>query len=83
MPNIIIDFGLTYCSNGDLLQYINDAEHFEEEIIRFYTAELIEALEQLHARHIIHRDLKVRRNIIIIISVLILNGFVNSRKIFF
>ncbi|CAF1139755.1 unnamed protein product [Rotaria sordida] len=51
-------FGLTYCSNGDLLQYITDADHFEEEIVRFYAAELIEALEQLHIRHIIHRDLK-------------------------
>ncbi|CAF4971373.1 unnamed protein product [Rotaria sp. Silwood1] len=51
-------FGLTYCSNGDLLQYITDAGHFEENIVRFYAAELIEALEQLHIRHIIHRDLK-------------------------
>lgn len=55
----IVDFGLTYCSNGDLLQYINDAGHFELDIVRFYAAELIEALEQLHIRNIIHRDLKV------------------------
>ncbi|CAF3564581.1 unnamed protein product [Rotaria socialis] len=51
-------FGLTYCSNGDLLQYINDAGHFQEDIVRFYSAELVEALEKLHVRNIIHRDLK-------------------------
>jgi serine/threonine protein kinase len=54
-----IDFGLTYCANGDLLQYITEADHFEEDVVRFYSAEIIEALEQLHIRHIIHRDLKV------------------------
>lgn len=56
-----LDFGLTYCSNGDLLQYITDAGHFEEDVVRFYAAELIEAVEQLHARNIIHRDLKVHQ----------------------
>lgn len=54
-----LDFGLTYCPNGDLLQYINTAGHFEEDIVRFYAAELIEALEHLQNRQIIHRDLKV------------------------
>lgn len=53
------DFGLTYCSSGDLLQYINDAGHFEPETVRFYAAELVEALEHLHTRRIVHRDLKV------------------------
>ena len=60
--SLIVDFGLTYCSNGDLLQYINDAGQFQLDIVRFYSAELIEALEQLHIRSIIHRDLKVRNN---------------------
>ncbi|CAF3308782.1 unnamed protein product, partial [Rotaria sp. Silwood2] len=51
-------FGLTHCSNGDFLQYINDAGHLEEEVVRFCATQLIEALEQLHIRHIIYRDLK-------------------------
>ncbi|UJR21661.1 hypothetical protein I4U23_024738 [Adineta vaga] len=51
-------FGLTYCSNGDLLQHITDVGHFDLETVRFYSAEIVEALEQLHIRHIIHRDLK-------------------------
>ncbi len=50
---------MTYCPNGDLLQYITDAGHLEIDVVRFYSAELIEALEQLHIRNIIHRDLKV------------------------
>ena len=57
-----LDFGLTYCPNGDLLQYITDAGHFHEDITRFYSAELVEALEELHNRKIIHRDLKVNRS---------------------
>jgi serine/threonine protein kinase len=60
--HLYLDFGLTYCCNGDLLQYITDAGHFDIEVVRFYSAELIEALEQLHIRHIIHRDLKVINN---------------------
>jgi len=58
---LILDFGLTYCPNGDLLQYILDAGHFELDIVRFYAAEIIEAIEQLHIRKIIHRDLKVNQ----------------------
>ena len=56
---MLVDFGLTYCPNGDLLQYITDAGHLEENVVRFYAAELTEALEHLHNRQIIHRDLKV------------------------
>jgi len=51
-------FGLTYCPNGDLLQYILDAGHLEIDAVRFYSAELVEALEQLHSLQILHRDLK-------------------------
>jgi len=65
---ICLDFGLTYCPNGDLLQYITDAGHLEEEVVRFYAAELIEALEQLHNRHIVHRDLKVNFYLFILIK---------------
>ena len=50
---------MTYCPNGDLLQYITDAGHFEEDIVRFYAAELVEVLEHLQQRRIVHRDLKV------------------------
>lgn len=53
------DFALTYCSNGDLLQYITSSGRFKDHIVQFYAAELVEALEQLHNRQIIHRDLKV------------------------
>jgi serine/threonine protein kinase len=63
----MLDFGLTYCPNGDLLQYITDAGHLEIDAVRFYSAELIEALEQLHIRNIIHRDLKVIRDYFILL----------------
>jgi len=51
-------FALTYCPNGDLLQYINHTEYRSEHVTRFYAAELVEALEHLQKRRIIHRDLK-------------------------
>ena len=54
-----IDFALTYCPNGDLLQYISQPEYRCDDVTRFYAAELIEALEHLQKRRIIHRDLKV------------------------
>lgn len=59
------DFALTYCPNGDLLQYINQPEYRSEEVTRFYAFELVQALEHLQERRIIHRDLKVIRSSII------------------
>ena len=67
-----LDFGLTYCSNGDLLQHITDADHFDLETVRFYSAELVEALEQLHIRHVVHRDLKVMTHSQLFVSNLFL-----------
>ncbi|KAI8512154.1 3-phosphoinositide dependent protein kinase-1 [Branchiostoma belcheri] len=52
------DFGLSYAKNGELLPYIQKLGSFDEECTRFYTAEIILALEHLHGLGIIHRDLK-------------------------
>jgi serine/threonine protein kinase len=47
------------CAGGELLTYINCyAGHFSLELARFYTAEIINILEYLHANSIAHRDLK-------------------------
>ncbi|XP_035695063.1 3-phosphoinositide-dependent protein kinase 1-like isoform X1 [Branchiostoma floridae] len=51
-------FGLSYAKNGELLPYIQKLGSFDEECTRFYTAEIILALEHLHGLGIIHRDLK-------------------------
>lgn len=51
-------FGLSYAKNGELLKYIRKIGSFDETCTRFYTAEIVVALEYLHYKGIIHRDLK-------------------------
>ncbi|XP_039205577.1 3-phosphoinositide-dependent protein kinase 1-like [Crotalus tigris] len=48
-------FGLSYAKNGELLKYIRKIGSFDETCTRFYTAEIVAALEYLHGKGIIHR----------------------------
>ena len=52
------DFVMTRATNGDLLTYLQKAVRFELEVARFYTAELVHAVEHMHMQGVIHRDLK-------------------------
>lgn len=49
------DFGLSYAKNGELLKYIRKIGSFDETCTRFYSAEIVSALEYLHNVGIIHR----------------------------
>ncbi|EGW09760.1 3-phosphoinositide-dependent protein kinase 1 [Cricetulus griseus] len=49
------NFGLSYAKNGELLKYIRKIGSFDETCTRFYTAEIVSALEYLHGKGIIHR----------------------------
>lgn len=49
---------LDYCPGGDLSQHLSKEKRFTEERAKIYLCEIILALEDLHKRDIIFRDLK-------------------------
>ena len=49
---------LDYCPGGDLSKHLQIEKRFTEERARFYICEVLLALEDLHRRDIIFRDLK-------------------------
>lgn len=51
-------FVLSYANNGELLRYIDKISCFDLECARFYSSEILVALEHLRRLNIIHRDLK-------------------------
>ncbi|ORD94102.1 MRCKG [Enterospora canceri] len=51
-------FVMDFIPGGDLLGYLSKMDVIEEEQIAFYAAEILLALEDLHALGYVHRDLK-------------------------
>jgi serine/threonine protein kinase len=49
---------LDYCCGGDLGEHLQKEKRFPEERVKIYLAETILALEDLHKRDVIFRDLK-------------------------
>lgn len=49
---------LDLCSGGELLGFLKKMTTFDEECTRFYGAQILETVEQMHQRGVIHRDLK-------------------------
>lgn len=49
---------LELCTNGDLFGFIEKKGRLEENVSKFYLAEVILAIEYLHNHNIIYRDLK-------------------------
>jgi serine/threonine protein kinase len=47
-----------YCQGGDLSQYLEIERVFSEDKAKFYICEIILALEALHEKDVIFRDLK-------------------------
>ncbi|TMW65074.1 hypothetical protein Poli38472_009241 [Pythium oligandrum] len=51
-------FVLDYCSGGELFFHLSRMGKFDEDMTRFYGAELVVALEHLHSLGVVYRDLK-------------------------
>jgi serum/glucocorticoid-regulated kinase 2 len=51
-------FVLEYCPGGELFNLISKRKRFSEDQARFYAAQMVLALEHLHSKNIIYRDLK-------------------------
>jgi len=49
---------LEYVIGGELFSHLRKAGRFTNDVTRFYAAEIVLAIEYLHARDIIYRDLK-------------------------
>ena len=49
---------LEYCPGGDLAKHLSYEKKFDEKRAKFYLCEILLALEDLHKRNIIFRDLK-------------------------
>ena len=49
---------IDYCPGGDLLHYIDSKENLTEKEAKFYIAELILGVDNLHKNNCIHRDIK-------------------------
>ncbi|XP_074287671.1 serine/threonine-protein kinase OXI1 [Silene latifolia] len=56
----VYGYAMDYCSGGNLnlLRKQQTEKMFSDDIIRFYAAEMVLALEYLHQRGIVYRDLK-------------------------
>ena len=52
-------FVLEFCPGGELYYHLARVGRFDETAARFYFSEILLGLEYLHARNILHRDLKV------------------------
>jgi len=51
-------FGLEYCPGGELFNLLQKRKSFTEDQTRFYTSQMVLAIEYLHSKHVIYRDLK-------------------------
>ena len=49
---------MEFCSGGELFTLLVNGKIWSEDKVSFYAAELILALEYMHAHGVMHRDLK-------------------------
>ena len=47
------------CGGGDLLNYVRKRRSLKEDMAKFFFKQIIEGLQYMHEKHIIHRDIKL------------------------
>jgi len=70
-----VGFVMEYVSGGQLFFHLRKEAILSENVARFYVAELVLALEHLHANQVIHRDLKPENILISSTGHVILTDF--------
>ena len=50
---------MPFVRGGELYKIFQEQKRFPEEVVRFYIAQIIMALGELHSKGIMHRDLKL------------------------
>ena len=53
-----ICFAMEWMRGGDFSDMLRDNTYFDQDFVRFYAAELVLAIDYLHSKGVIHRDLK-------------------------
>jgi NIMA (never in mitosis gene a)-related kinase len=83
IENRILYLILEYCEEGDLGQHINfcieKRERFPEELIAYWSLQILTALEFLHDNKIMHRDIKAKNVFLTSKCVIKLGDFGVSR----
>ncbi|XP_060808068.1 ribosomal protein S6 kinase alpha-4 isoform X2 [Amyelois transitella] len=71
---------LDYVAGGELFTHLYQREHFNEDEVRIYIAEIILALEQLHKLGIIYRDIKLENILLDAEGHIVLTDFGLSKE---
>jgi serine/threonine protein kinase len=77
--NANLYIGLELIEGGELFRHLRDSERFDEKKAKFYSSQIILALEYLHLLGIVYRDLKV--NLFLLIPNVFIFGLFFSLKI--
>lgn len=50
---------LEHCFNGSMVHLLNDLKRLKNEEAKFFMLQIVSAVQYMHSRHIVHRDLKL------------------------
>ena len=73
-------FILEYCPGGELFNLLAKKRRFSEDQARFYSAQIILAIEHLHSKNIVYRDLKPENVLIDVEGYIRITDFGLSRQ---